>query len=613
MGLSSDLISQFVKATKDTEPTKTETTRYGTVVYNGKPYVKLDGSDLLTPVSTTTSVADGERVAVTIQNHTATVTGNMSSPSASSSDVQDIADEISEFEIIIADKVSTSELDAATARIDSLVSDNITIKQTLTANEADISDLKAENATITEKLTATEANISKLQTEKLDANIADITYATITDLEATNADIHNLEATYGEFEVLATNKFAAIEADIENLDVDNLNAKYANIDFSNIGEAAIKNFYATSGIIEDLVISDGTITGNLVGVTIKGDLIEGGTVVADKLVVKGEDGLYYKLNTDGVTTEAEQTEYNSLNGSVITAKSITATKISVDDLVAFDATIGGFNITENSIYSGVKESVNNATRGVYLDNDGQVAFGDSDSYIKYYKDSDGTYKLAISAENITFGTSKKTIETAIDEKNEELKENIQSEIDNVQTDADEAQTIANDTEARLTLAEATIQKLSDSILMLVTDGNGTSLMTQTENGWTFNISGIQNSVDTASENLNSLTQELGDVNATVNVLEQAVNDLGETAEYVRIKVYEDEPCIELGEDDSDFKILITNTRIMFMDGSNIPTYISNKGLVTENIEIEDELRQGGWIWKVRNNGNIGLMWKGVSE
>ena len=45
-----------------------------------------------------------------------------------------------------------------------------------------------------------------------------------------------------------------------------------------------------------------------------------GGLIADKLVVKGENGLYYKLNTDGVTTETEQTEYNSLNGSVITAK-----------------------------------------------------------------------------------------------------------------------------------------------------------------------------------------------------------------------------------------------------------------------------------------------------
>ena len=80
MSLSSDLISQFVKITKDDTKKQTESTVYGTVVYDGKPYVKIDGSDLLTPVTTTTDVQDGERVTVLIKNHTATVTGNISSP-----------------------------------------------------------------------------------------------------------------------------------------------------------------------------------------------------------------------------------------------------------------------------------------------------------------------------------------------------------------------------------------------------------------------------------------------------------------------------------------------------------------------------------------------------
>lgn len=55
--------------------------------------------------------------------------------------------------------------------------------------------------------------------------------------------------------------------------------------------------------------------------------------------MKGNDGLYYKLNTDGNTVSSEQTAYNSINGSIITAKSIAAEKIAVNDLVAFGATI----------------------------------------------------------------------------------------------------------------------------------------------------------------------------------------------------------------------------------------------------------------------------------
>lgn len=428
MALSSDLISQFVKTIKDDKKVNQESTVYGTTVeYNGSIYVKIDGSDLLTPVTTTTDMNAGERVTVMIKNHTATVTGNISSPAARTDAVKDvdgkvdtIGNKISEFEIVVADKVSTEELEAERVRIDELYADNVTINETLTANEAKISELEADNVTINGKLTANEASIESLKTNKLDANVADIKYATVENLDATNANIHNLEATYGDFADLTTDKLSAVDATIKNLETTKLSAtdadiKYANIDFSNIGEAAVKKLFSDSGIIKDLVVSEGKITGELVGVTIKGDLIEGNTIVADKLVVKGTDGLYYKLNTDGVKTEAEQTEYNSLNGSVITAKSVTATKIAVDDLVAFDATIGGFSITDHAIYSGVKSSVDNTTRGSYLDNYGQVAFGDASNYVKYYKDADGNYKLEISAKSIKMSASGKNLGEAVEE------------------------------------------------------------------------------------------------------------------------------------------------------------------------------------------------------
>lgn len=325
MELPKKLINEFAKVTNDTEKPENDTTVYGVISKNGdSTYVQLDGSDLLTPVSTTTDTQDGDRVTVLIKNHTAIVTGNMTSPAARTDDVKDM------------DKKFTDE-----------------------------------NTLITGKIVAAEGDIANLKTDKLSANEAEITYATIVNLNAAEAKI---------------DKLAAIDFD----------AKYANIDFANVGEAAMEHLYSKSGLIENVTISDGTITGNLVGVTIKGDLIEGNTVVADKLVIKGTDGLYYKLNTDGMKIEAQQTDYNSLNGSIITAKSITATKISVDDLVAFDATIGGFNITSDALYSGVKESINNTTRGIYLGKDGQLAIGDSNNFLKYYKTTSGAYKLELS-------------------------------------------------------------------------------------------------------------------------------------------------------------------------------------------------------------------------
>lgn len=453
MALSHSLVSQFAKVmsqepkTEPAEVTVTGTARQ----YAGDIYVQLDGSDQLTPIaSSTVGMKDGDRVTVQIKNHSASVTGNATDPAASSQTVGDmqtdinvINNKIGEFDTVVANMVTTDELEAQTARIDTLVADNVTIKEQLTATSASIDNLEAENATITEKLTAAEADITQLHADMLTVDVANATYATIENLEATNADIRNLEADYGDFKQLATDNFTAYDAKIDELETGKLDAaqadiKYANIDFANIGDAAIENFFSKSGIIGDLVVDDGHVTGTLVGVTIKGDLIEGGTVVADKLVILGDDGLYYKLNTNGETVTSEQTEYNSLNGSVITAKSVTAEKINVSDLVAFGATIGGFKITENSLYSGVKESIDNTTNGVYMGSDGQFSLGNENNYLKFFKDSDEQWKLEISADALKFSSGGSLQQTIT-----EIQDNAKSALESSQTNAKDITSLAN--------------------------------------------------------------------------------------------------------------------------------------------------------------------------
>ena len=414
MALSNDIISQFVELTKTSDKIQNEASVYGTIVTDGEnTYVKLDGSEQLTPIETTTNVAGGERVIVRIKDHKATVTGNITSPSVNNGQLEDVKDQITEFEVVIAERVTANEI-----VVGKIEADNVIINKKLTAIEGEFETIKADNITINEKLTANEAAIADLDAKKLSAETADLKYATIGGLNAANAEINDLKANHAEFSEATIKRLEADEASIKKLDTEKLSAKdadikYANIDFANISMAAVEKLFAESGIIKDLVVGDTSITGELVGVTIKGDLIEANTLVADKLVIKGSDGLYYKLNTDGMTTEAEQTEYNSLNGSIITAKSITASKINVKDLVAFGATIGGFKINQNAIYSGAKEGVNNTTRGIYMDSTGQLAIGDSDNYMKFFKDTDGTYKLIISANSIRMGATGQTIEDAI--------------------------------------------------------------------------------------------------------------------------------------------------------------------------------------------------------
>lgn len=472
--LSRNIIKRYVQVASPEKITSNSETVYGTVVNEGEElFVKIDGSNILTPVSSTIDIKANDRVLVLVKNHEATVIGSPSSPTARLEELNNLGTEVTKFKAI-----ATGDLIAARADIDKLKANDVDITGRLTANEGYIDNLTTENTNIKGQLKAYKADIEELQAYKIDATEVEAKYATIESLEATDAkfnnlssvyasitdldaqkariddldanklsaekadlkyaavgtleavqaDVNLLEADHASFKTATADNFTAVNASIESLEANKLTAesadiRYAKIDFANIERTAVEKIFSESGIIKDLIISEGKITGELVGVTIKGDIIEGGTVIADKLVVKGSDGLFYKLNTDGVATTTEQTEYNSLSGTVITAKSITAEKVAVDDLVAFGATIGGFHITDSSIYSGAKTEPINTTTGVYIDKEGQFVVGDANAFIKYYKDQNGARKLEISADSISFGTSKKSVETAINELTESTQAN----------------------------------------------------------------------------------------------------------------------------------------------------------------------------------------------
>jgi hypothetical protein len=425
VSISYDLISQFAKqVTGSTKKTSDGSTVYGTIVVDehGDKYVKLDGSDLLTPVTNTSAVANAdERVSVLIKNHTATVTGNISSPAARTDDVEDLGTQVSkiqEFDILIGKQVQANE-----AYFKKLLADEATLGK-LVAAEANIVELLAKSAEIDEML-AGEITVTDLIAAKIDADVVIADKAIIESLSASNIDVLGLIA-----DKAVINKLIAEDADLNSVEAKNAYLKFATVDLANIGEAAIEKLFGQTGIITDLTINEGRVAGTLAAVRILGDSIEGGTIKADKLVVKGPNGLYYALNVteNGDTTVTEKYTpeelQNGLLGSIIVAKSITAEKIAVDDLVAFGAYLAGFNVKDleddegsyltSAIYSGVKQSVHNPTTGLYMDKDGQFAVGNSSEYIKFYRSEDGQFHLDMAARNITLSTGK-TVEEAIDE------------------------------------------------------------------------------------------------------------------------------------------------------------------------------------------------------
>lgn len=427
MALSKNLISDFVKATTDDKKTAEETTLYGTIIeYNGSKYVRLDGSDMLTPYTATVAAKAGERVRVSVGKHSATVTGNVSSPAARTGDVEELGQKVDTFDAVVANKATIKDLEVERARVDDLVADNVVIKNQLTADSAEIKDLKADNVDIKGKLTARDAEIENLKANKIDAEVVSANYATIKNLEATQASVKELSANKAnitdltaatgridklESKDIETDKLIAGKADIadltaatgridnlesKNIETDNLVAKKADIDLANVNNAWINKGVLKDGSIGSAAIHEGAVTNAKIAdatieaakiKSINADSIVAGTIKTERLIIAGPDGqdsIVKAINIANGVSEAE------VNGQKIQAASI-----DVVDLSAFQAKIAQFDMSQNAIYSG-KLAINDPTSGVYISTTG---FGLGDGSLTSKKESpiqmyaDGAFKL----------------------------------------------------------------------------------------------------------------------------------------------------------------------------------------------------------------------------
>ena len=168
-------------------------------------------------------------------------------------------------------------------------------------------------------------------------------------------------------ENLIARKLTASQADL----------RYAKIDFANISVAAVQNLYTNFGVVTNIQIVDGKITGELDAVTVNGDLITAHTIVADRIIFTGTDGMYYALNANGAggltPQELEDIKYQSaLDGSNLVAQSVTADQINVTNLFAQDIQFTGrlrsvksaADDNSEGVFIGFEQNANAASFGV---------------------------------------------------------------------------------------------------------------------------------------------------------------------------------------------------------------------------------------------------------
>lgn len=146
-----------------------------------------------------------------------------------------------------------------------------------------------------------------------------------------------VDAEYVQAHAITTDNISAIEAEIKSAVIEEISTEYAdirlaNIDTANVDVANIGLLFAKVGLIDRATIVDGHITGFLDAVEVNANNITAGTLIADRILLKGsESGLLYALNNLG---ELTSTEVDTLNGTVLTQRTVTADKLVANSITA---------------------------------------------------------------------------------------------------------------------------------------------------------------------------------------------------------------------------------------------------------------------------------------
>lgn len=271
-----------------------------------------------------------------------------------------------------------------------------------------IKDLTADKAYI-ENLKASIADIGYLTSDE-----ADIKYATIASLEVVDGKIDDLKAI-----TITTDNLNAKVAELGYLTSSSADIKYANIELSNIETANIGTLLSNVGLIDRATIVDGHVTGFLDSVEVNANKITAGTLIADRILLKGsEDGLLYALNNLGKLTS---TTVDTLDGYVLTdrtinadkivASSITANELDVDKIFSNQAVISKITsqeafinaISSNTIVVGAKTAADNANNKIdNLEIGGANIFPNSTTLIG------GGWTGTMADSNVTVGLSDPT-------------------------------------------------------------------------------------------------------------------------------------------------------------------------------------------------------------
>lgn len=265
---------------------------------------------------------------------------------------------------LIDGNLTLDELKVKLAQVDTLEANSAFIKylnaQYLVANQADFQELTAKVATIDEAVIG-----------KLDADYANLTFATITDLKALNATVTNLDAQFGDFVELTTNNFTAINGNIDNLNADFANIKSLLAGNAGVGDLQTIHLTSENAVIETALIKD------LISQNITVNDLLAGKISTDKFEVGSDDGAILitgatqqwrdkngtirmqagqDANGDFTFTLFDETGKGVLIDSTGIHEGAISDGLIVNDMVAGDANISASKLDIESLFTEINDS-----------------------------------------------------------------------------------------------------------------------------------------------------------------------------------------------------------------------------------------------------------------
>ena len=164
----------------------------------------------------------------------------------------------------------------------------------------------------------------------------------------------------------------------------------------------------------------------------------------------------------------------------------------------------------------------------------------------------------------------------------------------------------------ITETKSSIEQLADQITHLIVDENGSSMMTQDENGWHFDMSSITGNIDAVKKELEGVMTDHANTEELVNGIKSTVDNVNKKTAYININSDSaGKPVMTLGSSESSFKVVITNESIDFMNGTTKVAYASGNRFYAPQMVTVNSMQIGenpGFRWERRANGNLGLVY-----